>query len=296
MTKLKNMLLNLHGVAGRHRRFVGIALAVIGLFLLLVIRHGLLWHETINVRQYQLTVPKLAPGLDGFRIVLLSDLHIYPGMLKTDYYTRIAKLVEAAEPELILIAGDTLDRARNDSSEAAFESMTRVLSLFHAPFGVFAVRGNHDVCFELKRYLDATARAGVITLIGDNVRINTGRGILNLSGDDDVPYYPERQLAHPPPADLNYPWLYLTHNPSYFFNRNNEAEVTFAGHTHGGQLRLPWIGGNLWKVISRSFIDAGLHRDGDRQLIVGAGLGASSIPLRINCPPEVVIVTLRAPK
>lgn len=296
MTKLKNMLINLRRAAGRHRRLTGITFAVTGLLIAAVIWHGISWYKSIDVRRYEVTVPKLAPALDGFRIVLLSDLHIYSGMLKTDYYTRIAKLVEAADPELILIAGDTLDRARNDSSEESFAAMTRVLSLFKAPLGVFAVRGNHDVCFELRRYLNATARAGVVTLISDNVLIDTGRGFLSLSGDDDVPYYPERQLAHPPPADRQYPWLYLTHNPSYFYNRNNQAEVTFAGHTHGGQMRLPWIGGNFWKILKPSFIDAGLHRAGDRRLIVGAGLGASSIPIRINCPPEVVIVTLRAPK
>jgi len=226
------------------------------------------------------------PGLPvpHLRVVQLTDLHITEA-LPSDYYTRIERELAASKPDLLVMTGDYL------SVLSRLPLLERWLSaLPRARYGNYAVLGNHEYWTDPARVSQALTRAGVVVLSGQCTLVPIpGSSGLRLCGTD-APWGPGLSadtIAAGAPGDS--PLFVLAHS-----HENTDkvgplgARVVFAGHTHGGQIRLPLIGAIIIPQGRRydvgHFVVDGMH------LWVSAGVGADEPPLRIYCPPELVEV------
>ena len=225
-------------------------------------------------------IPNLPPALRGLRVGLLTDIH-YGAFVPADDIETASRLLLAAEPDLIVLGGDFVtwrDRRR-------IGPCVEVLSQLNAPHGVFAVLGNHDDEIATPPALHAR---GVEVLRDERTRILVRNQPLELVG---IRYW-TRQLREIRPIlkGARGPMLLLAHDPRRLIEAAAlKIPAVLSGHTHGGQVVLPLVGA----VAARRFpVVAGFGRLGDTAVFVSRGIGTVLLPLRVNCPPEVAVLTL----
>jgi len=266
------------------------ALAGIGL----VVDGYLRGHRRLQTTRFDVTLPSLPAGLDGFRIVQVSDLHLGPIADRAALRDAIARAA-AEDPDLLVVTGDVID-----SPKADFGRWLPELAGLRARHGVVAILGNHDSAVGLDRVAEALRIATDWTILRDAIHaVVTPAGTLHVAGlefrrspndGDAVPAL----AARLPPGE---PALLLAHHPNAFpAARDAGILLTLAGHTHGGQLAVPFLPRwNAARVLMTSY-DAGTFQENGCVLHVNRGLGTSGQRLRIGAPPEISVVTLRAPR
>jgi uncharacterized protein len=236
----------------------------------------------IHVVRTAIPVSGLNPALDGLRIGLITDLH-HSEMVPVQDVVRAAALMMAERPDLIVLGGDYVtwgDRSYVVPCSEALAALT-------APFGVYAVVGNHDD----DRDMPAALMSHGYEVLRDartTVRIRGEK--LDLVG---VRFWTRRasdiaRLVRGADATV----ILLAHDP----RRLDEAAalnvpLVLSGHTHGGQVVLPGFGA----VAARKFpVVAGPGRRGDTSIFVSRGVGTVYVPYRLNCPPDVSVITLKS--
>lgn len=255
------------------------------------------------VKSLDVTLADLPAGLEGIRIVQLSDLHVGPHTSQR-HLARIAEAVRAADPDLIALTGDQVDDFARD-----VEPLGRVLGGLSAPLGVFAIPGNHDVYAGWSAVRRGMEQLGWTVLVNDALPLElndtrfwvagtgdpAGLGGPGHSGpmgpDPSVAPDVDRTLASVPPGAFT---LALAHNPALWpALAERGVALTLSGHTHHGQLAIPRLG---WSAAS-PFLDLamGAHRHRDSVLYISPGANFWGIPLRIGALPEVTVVTLHRP-
>ncbi len=245
--------------------------------------------------------PKHYPPI---RIAMLSDLHACDPWMPV---TRIDEIVDATlaqRPHLIVLLGDFAASLRYlHYSPLAPEDWARPLSRLSAPLGVHAVLGNHDWWTDVHAIRTGLKRARIETYENDATLLRHGRARFWLAGLGDQLAYRNARGAYRGVHDLRgtmqqtldgRPVLMMAHEPDIFVKMPPRVALTMAGHTHGGQIRLPGIGR---PVIPSKYGDRyayGHIVENRRHLVVSAGLGCSGLPIRFGVPPEVTMVTLRS--
>jgi predicted MPP superfamily phosphohydrolase len=220
------------------------------------------------------------------RVVSLSDLHITEE-LPAAYYERVTRELAARDPDLLLLTGDYLSRiGRLPLLEAFLSSLPR------AHYGSFAVLGNHDYWLREPRIARAFARAGITLLAGKCRLVSVGgSAALRLCGTD-APWGPaltREAIAADAPGTA--PLVVMSHTPDNVYDlRELGAAAVFAGHTHGGQMRLPLFGAVVIPSRYGRRFDLGHFTVAGTHLFVSAGVGADQPPLRLYCNPELVEV------
>ena len=235
----------------------------------------------LGLTQAEMAVSGLAPALDGLRIGLITDIH-HSQMVSAELVTRAVALVRAQLPDLIVLGGDYVTWGDRDYVEPVAE----LLAPLSAPHGVFAILGNHDNDRDMPA---ALAARGITVLRDARTRLEIRSEGLELAGIRFWTRKPEdiaRVLRRAKDTVL-----LLAHDP----RRLTEAAAldvpaVLSGHTHGGQIVLPGFGA----LARRNFpVLAGLATRDNTSMFVSRGVGTVYVPVRINCPPEVAIVTLR---
>ena len=246
----------------------------------------------ITASHYVFRSPKVRGALEGFRITQISDLHNREFGRDN---CRLLALTEAQLPDLLVITGDLTDSYHTDLPKA-LDGARRLARL--AP--CYYVTGNHEHRMSEERqaefYRDLEA-AGVIVLRNEAVRMGLGEGFRLLGVDcEQGETGTLLELMHDRPAEeLN---ILLSHKPHYAKNYQKAGvDLVLSGHAHGGQWRLPGIGG-LYAPGQGPLprYTAGMYRLGDTVMCVSRGLGNSAFPLRIENKPEIVTVILRGAK
>jgi predicted MPP superfamily phosphohydrolase len=255
---------------------------------------GFLWEPfQLDVTRFAFASPQLPAGFDGLRIAQLSDLHLHH--ISRAYRTAL-EVIRSERPGLVVITGDLVDRPDQTSACLAF------LSDLHAAAGVpvVVVPGNWDHrAFPTRQSIAAwhkrlQAETGVRVLANQNVVLRRHGDRMWLVGTDD-PYFGHADLddSFKGVPDTAFA-LVLTHAPEAFeeLAQRPAARLVLAGHTHGGQVRLPFIG--AVRVPSRygTRFARGLFKLGDTFFYVNAGLGMSHLPIRFLCRPELTLITL----
>lgn len=242
--------------------------------------------EELELDQVTIPIPHLHPSMDGYRIVQLSDLHLYP-------FTRLEFIREAVEqannlkPDLVVLTGDFVS-----SSAAAIHDLEHVLARLNARDGVYATLGNHDHWTNANIVRAGLRSAGLTVLHNHSVPLGGGR--LWLSGLDDgwVGRADFEAALDQAPGDA--PIILLMHEPDLIdiYSRNPRVVLQLSGHTHGGQVRLH----NPRRAYTLPFLgrkyDQGLFRVNDAWLYTNRGIGMVIVPVRVNCPAEVTVFTL----
>lgn len=255
--------------------------------VLRILRHIGPRSSWIDIHPLEAAIPGLPEPWDGVRIAHLSDLHA-GRLVPPVHLRRIIGLVNTRKPDLIVITGDHFARAglRPEHLDA--------LRGLKAPLGCYAVPGNHDHEFGLRRTEELLASLGVTLLKNQSVLLERGSRRLCLAGVDDFWHRPMRLdhlLADLPPE---MPRIVLSHNPDYVetIPRNLRVDLVLCGHTHGGQIRLPFCPPPMVEIRHRRFTH-GLVKSGACPVYVSRGLGMIGLPVRLFCAAELPVVTLR---
>ena len=272
------------------------ALTFAALIVLALLGAGMLLSKYgLGVTRLELGLEGLPEGFDGFRIVQLSDLH---GSRFGEGNARLIEKVRAEEPELIALTGDFLDEGKTERELPELEALVRELAAI-AP--VYFVSGNHDwASGEAYTLFETLEAAGAVCLRNEYLRLERGGDSIVLAGVDD-PNGPAEmaepdefvaQLRKEAPEDFV---LLLAHR-AYWAERYPELDVDLilCGHTHGGVVRLPFVGGLAASNMGLfPEYDAGLFELPGYTLFISRGLG-NSVPLpRFLNTPELVSITLR---
>lgn len=233
-------------------------------------------------------LPPGQPGLDGLRFAFLSDLHAGSFMNARDL-CRLAERVIEHEPHAVLLGGDLIN-----TRDRELELLRDALRLLQPELGVFAVPGNHDHFWgrDIGRWQAFLEDHGVQVLRNRGLRIEREGSSMWLCGVDDLTEGRPDLAAALHGRRAGEATVLLSHHPDFFFEAAAAGvHLTLAGHTHGGQVRLF---GRAPIHHSRFGYEQGWFRENGAALYVGRGVGVTFLPLRIDAPPEVPIVTLRS--
>ncbi|PPE74102.1 metallophosphoesterase [Solimonas fluminis] len=254
------------------------------------------WLEpaSLRTREYSLALPGWPQACDGMRVAVLADLHVGSPWQGPAQLQRIVQAVNATRPDLVLLAGDYVIDSVVGGSFVSPEQMAPELGKLSAPLGVFAVLGNHDWMLDGPRVSRALEAAG-IRVLEDAARAGLRgdcRFWLAGVGDFWEAKHDWRQaLAAVPEAA---PVLLFTHNPDVFAELPPRVTLAIAGHTHGGQVRIPGVGRPVVPSRYDERYAAGHAVEDGRHLFVSTGLGTSILPVRFLVPPEIPLLRLRA--
>jgi predicted MPP superfamily phosphohydrolase len=272
-----------------------IVLVVLAPFLAMLGWAFLVEPNRLVVRREALAIPEL-PAL---RVALISDLHAGARFMDGAKIRDIVDKVNAERPELILLLGDYLNNGRyNDGRRhlkggaLAPEPVAKELGRLRASAGVVAVLGNHDWWFDGKRIAAELRSNGITVLENEATPVELRSGRLWIAGiADAMTRTPEiaRALSLIPEGA---PVLAVSHSPDIFPAIPARVALTVAGHTHGGQVALPWIGAPIVPSRFGQRYAKGHVEERGRLVFVTSGIGTSLLPVRFGVPPEVVILTL----
>lgn len=245
--------------------------------------------SALRVENVTVAVKGLHPDLAGFRIALLTDLHVGPYTGK-EFIARAVALANDAAPDLALLGGDYVHR-----SGRYFAPCAEAVAELRAPFGVHGVTGNHDYWEGVEICSRTFADARVALLRNRAVPIERGAGRLWLAGVDDLMVRAADPIAAMSRVPHGEPTVLLSHNPDLaeLLPPSLPVSLMLSGHTHGGQIRLPLLGSPVVPSRYGQKYVAGLAYRGEMAVYTSRGIGTISPPVRLNCPPEVSLVTLQ---
>lgn len=276
-----------------HRKSVG---KLCRLTFLLVIIVGILLVDAfviepnwIAVERVVVSNEELAQVLSGVTVVQISDLHVRN---KLGYRENsLIEKVNSLNPDIILVTGDILENI--DELPVAISLLQRL----KARKGIYAVLGNTDYKlwrFKMDRLVEELSKEGVVFLRNENLSVSLPNGrALRLAGvDDPVTKRANltKALAGIPDAE---PVLLMAHSPVVYTQAILAGvNLVLAGHTHGGQVGIPWLIRQS-EYANRSDVMSGIVRDGKTTMYVNRGIGTKTLPIRLFCRPEITAFTFK---
>lgn len=226
------------------------------------------------------------------KIVLLADVHaIYPWMTDA-HLDDVVEKANSLDPDIVLLLGDYVathpfgKQINPDDGVRSYKNLKSVC-------GAFAILGNHDL-HKSKGWPEALAKTGIPVLRNEARKIECAGQSFWISGLDEW-WYGHADMPRTMNAITDKsPVIFMTHNPDAFVEVPQSVALTVAGHTHGGQIRFPFIGAVSAVVPSEygSRYDRGYLIEDGKHLVVSSGLGMTGLPMRLLCPPEITVVTL----
>lgn len=285
-------------------------LGLLGLFTILII-WGLIEPYFIDVEEETAIIPNLPPAWEGKSVAQLTDFQVGMWFDNTNTARRsVEKLVEK-RPAAVLISGDFIYHSLPNASEEIGKVTEIIQPLIDENIPTYAVLGNHDYSHkppkpELGEQVEtALEKIGVKVLQNEAIEINSptvkseNEG-LYLVGIGSPIAKNENVSEALKQVSNNAPRIVMMHNPKSFAAfPPNTAPLAVAGHTHGGQIRIPFMPQWSWISLVKNeevYGDGWIKDYGSQgnRLYVNRGIGFSDVPIRINCPPEVTIFTLRS--
>lgn len=262
---------------------------------------GLLESNHLQVKKIDIRLP-IPDAFDGFTIAQLSDFH-YDEHFSITPVRKSVEVVNALHPDVIVLTGDfvtvpTLDygspRGRRAARYAA--PCAEILRKLRAPMGKFAILGNHDGASDSAVVVGALQDHGIPVLLNRSVPFERGKARIWLAGIDDLLDGSPDLGATLNAIPTGEATILLAHEPD-FADEVARASVALqlSGHSHGGQIWIPGIGAPWLPRMARKY-PRGLYQLGGLTLYTNQGVGTVRVPVRLNCPPEVTLITLRAAK
>ena len=278
-----------------------ILFAVLSAVLVALIIWVVWGNAALELNAYTITSSQLPESFDGYRIAHISDLH--NAQMGKDS-EKLLTMLREADPDIIAITGDLID-SRNTNLAIALQFVQEAVKI--AP--CYYVTGNHEARVnEYSKLKSGLVSAGVIVLEDDSAEIGTDGEFIILIGVNDPSFQTDYLLGdsetvmHSKLSELHTDGdgftILLSHRPELFDTYvDHDIDLILSGHAHGGQFRIPFVGGVL--APNQGFFpefDAGIYTDGNTNMLVSRGIGNSIFPFRVNNRPEVILIELNSNK
>ena len=249
-----------------------------------------------RLERQEIFLPRWPSRLDGFTIALLSDFH-YDPVFSMHPIRSAVEMVNKLGPDLVALAGDFITSpmfGKSASGAAAAEPCAQLLQPLRAPHGVWAVLGNHDEDADPPRVINALGAVEIRVLRNEAIPIERDGDRSWLAGIKDVLVKRGADLPSVLRAiPSGEPVVLLAHEPDYAdYVARYPVDLQLSGHSHGGQIRLPWLQPLYLPPLARKYYQ-GMYKVRDLTLYTSRGLGTIRLPIRLNCAPEVTLITLR---
>jgi hypothetical protein len=287
------------GVSVERRHFLQTATYVAGALPFVAVGYGFLRSRRGTVvEEVDIRIPNLPAGLEGLRLLQLSDIHA-GAFMPVEEIRRVVEQARELQPDLVCLTGDFIT-SRGDPLEGAVAELARL----EGRYGSFGCLGNHEI---YAGTTDTTTELfgghGTRILRGENAELEINGARLNLIGVDyqrqPRSMDPEQWAPHflggvEALVRLDAVNLVLTHNPNPFLRAAELGiQLTLAGHTHGGQVQVEILDSRWSPARFITPFISGLYERGGARLYVNRGLGTVGTPVRLNAPPEISLLTLR---
>ncbi len=246
------------------------------------------------VREQTIQLDNWPSELDGLRIAVLSDIHVDDWFIDDKKLRTIVERTNQLQPELIVILGDYMSSNGNVTRRVEPERFGPILKNLHAPLGVYSVLGNHDWWYSGIQVRRGLEKNGIQVLENEVIHFDARGTQLWLVGLADL--WTRKQAVADTIAMVpeGKPFIALTHNPDIFPDVPQRVPLLLAGHTHGGQVRLPLIGSVVESSDYGDRYVKGHVIENNHHLFVTTGIGTSIVPVRFGVPPEIVVLTIKA--
>lgn len=270
----------------------------------LALYSGEIERHWIDIVQTDVHLPSLPDAFEGVRIAQLSDIHM-DEYTEPSFLRRVVNQIDRLRPDAVMLTGDFVSEWPNSRAYAvgAAWQCANILNELECR-QLYAVLGNHDVTVGTEEVTAALTANGITVLNNSFLPINrfgdrTGSRIWLAGVDDPVNGHPDPERAIPKSIrnSAGEPVLLMCHAPDYADDllespAGKAVDLMLSGHTHGGQIRLPLVGPLSLPSLGRKYIE-GWFRLGAMQLYVNRGIGTVGVPFRLDCPPEITLITLR---
>ena len=252
-------------------------------------------HE-LSVQRVKITLPQLPEAFRGFTIAQISDFH-YAEYTEAFFIRRVVERVNQLKPDMVALTGDFITAGFwSEQATIGFAGeCAQILGHLQSPLR-YAVLGNHDCASKpyAAAVTDALQSQGISVLDNRSVPLERDGGRVWLAGTGDAlvgNFGLEQALPAPPDRDGESVIL-LAHEPDVLpLVATHNVDLMLSGHTHGGQVRFPFLPAMFLPELGQHYIE-GLYRLGPTQLYVNRGVGTVNLPFRLNCPPEITLITL----
>lgn len=235
----------------------------------------------LRIKKYNLQDSELK----GIKVVFVSDFHITPnGQKRLD---KLINMVNAQNPDIVLSTGDFVGGYKENET-MPIENIAKNLTRIHPKLGFYTVLGNHDWDTDGVKITEVLKSNGITVLANSNTKVKINNKEIYIAGVEDLKTRtPDIYEAI---NDTKSPIILLTHSPDVFPNVPQNVNLTLAGHLHGGQIRIPFYGVITVPSKYGNKYSTGLIEENNKKMIVTNGIGTSILPIRFNCPPEIVVI------
>lgn len=249
----------------------------------------------LEVTQVEIPLKRIPKVFDGYRILQISDIHI-GGWMNRERLADVLASAREQKPDLIVLTGDyVLGHSWTTSVDAIAEDIVAELSALTLEYKVIGIMGNHDHWTDVEKVGKVLERSGVIGLRNDIHMVVKNGWSLCFAGLDDVSQGEDRlkEFYNRLPVDMDS--ILLVHEPDYADTavQVDRFGLQLSGHSHGGQVVLPFIGPPVLPLWARKY-PAGLYDLDKMWLYTNRGVGMTSPFIRFNCRPEITVFTLRS--
>ncbi len=252
------------------------------ILLILAIDSLLIEPNMLRVKKYTLS----DANLKGIKIVFVSDFHITPNGQKK--FDKLIDKINNENPDIVLSTGDFVGGYKENET-MPIEEIAKNLTKIKSKHGIITVLGNHDWDTDGIKITKTLEANDISVLANSSKKIDICGKEIYIAGVEDLKTKnPDIDKAL---IGTNQPTILLTHSPDVFPNVPQEVNLTLAGHLHGGQIRLPFWGAITVPSKYGNRYTTGKILEDNKTMIVTNGIGMSILPIRFNCPPEIVVIT-----
>ncbi len=277
---------------------ITIIFSIICLLLILCGIYFYFENTTLEVSTYQIASNKIPNEFNNYKIIQISDFHNNTSSKLTK---KIVEKIKNQKPNIIVITGDLIDSTKTNV-DIAIDMIKEIIEI--AP--IYYVTGNHEArTNEYDNLKSQMIELGVKILENEAQEIQLNNSTINILGINDPSFYKESDILDSKIVKNNMEniqynednfTILLSHRPEVFkIYVEKNIDLVFTGHAHGGQIRLPFIGGIIApnQGTFPEYTD-GIYREKDTTMVVSRGIGNSIIPFRVNNRPELMIVELKS--
>jgi len=251
-----------------------------------VARYAIDEANSLSLERVSVELDRLPKKLDGFKIIHISDTHHSP-FTSLQHIERTVKIANRLKPDMFVLTGDYVSHEKKYISPVA-----EVLGRLRSEFGTHACLGNHDHWTDPELVTKRFREAGINVMVNEGFRLEARDASVWLAGVDD---HMVGKTDLPAALRGSYPdelKLLLAHNPIIFRQAvRYGVDLTFSGHTHGGQVK---VRDPQKRLLPQRKLSSGLHRRKDSQIYITRGIGTVVLPIRYQCPPEISLIELRS--